>query len=180
MNRTDSINFVKNHLGFLDDVLGLLQLIVLVELHLADQHSAEDEGFFVHLRLLLDLVNEGNGLHWVREPLHHSLGDLDQGQGVEYGLEINNKLLIHRDQLILEENIFVTLSLAYKSGNNILYLKTWFIDKFLKQSCKLVPQFLVVELRSGRELEPPCILELDNFCQDSRIDIMTSGCLPPD
>merc|ERR1719232_1835711 len=124
MNRTDSINLVKNLLGFLDDVLGLLQLIVLVQLHLADQHSAEDEGFIVHLGLLLNLLNEGNSLFRISEPLHHSLGDLNQGQRVKSGLEIHDELLINSNQLIL---------------------KTWFLDQILKQSRKLMPQLLTVK-----------------------------------
>merc|ERR1719232_414461 len=124
MDRTDSINLIKNLLGFLDDVLGLLQLIVLVQLDLAHQHSAQDESFIVHLGLLLNLLDEGHGLFWVSEPLHHSLGDLNQGQGVQSGLEIHDELLINSDQLIL---------------------KTWFFDKILKQSCQLMPQLFIVK-----------------------------------
>merc|ERR1719232_953227 len=124
MDRTDSINLVKNLLGLLDDVLGLLQLIVLVQLDLAHQHSAEDEGLVVHLRLLLDLLDEGNSLFWISEHLHHSLGDLNQGQGVKSGLEIHDELLIDSDQLIL---------------------KTWFFDKILKQFCQLMPQLFIVK-----------------------------------
>ena len=41
----------------LHDVLGLLQLVKLVQLDLAHQHSAEDECLVVHLGLLLTLLN---------------------------------------------------------------------------------------------------------------------------
>merc|ERR1719232_1883398 len=124
MDRTDSINLIKNLLGLLDDILGLLQLIVLVQLDLAHQHSAQDEGFIVHLGLLLNLLDEGNSLLWISEPLHHSLGDLNQGQGVQSGLEIHEELLIDSDQFIL---------------------KTWFLDQILKKFCKLMPQLFIVK-----------------------------------
>ena len=41
----------------LHDVLGLLQLVKLVQLDLAHQHSAEDECLDVHLGLLLNLLS---------------------------------------------------------------------------------------------------------------------------
>ena len=130
MDRTDSINLVKNLLSFLDDVLGLLQLIVLVQLDLADQHSAQDESLIVHLCLLLNLLDEGNGLFWISEPLHHGLGDLNQGQGVKSGLEINDELLINSDQLILKTSLTRSCRTIFLINNLSVSRKIkYFIDE---------------------------------------------------
>ena len=40
-----------------DDILRLLQLVVLVELHFANKHHSQHVGLFVNLGLLLNLFN---------------------------------------------------------------------------------------------------------------------------
>ena len=49
-------------------------------------------------------VNLKYNYYYYYEPLHHSLGDLNQGQGVQSGLEINDEFLIHSNQLILRKH----------------------------------------------------------------------------